>query len=70
MIKDFRKTEIKKNGQFSFFLHFATTTHCDFKFWKIDPPYCIGDKLILFLAVYSWKTGLSGVKFTELSVHK
>ena len=21
-------------------LHFATTTHCNFKFWKIDPPYC------------------------------
>ena len=21
------------------FLHFATTTHCNFKFWKIDPPY-------------------------------
>ena len=23
-----------------FFLHFATTTHCNFKFWKLDPPYC------------------------------
>ena len=22
------------------FWHFATTTHCDFAFWKIDPPYC------------------------------
>ena len=20
--------------------HFATTTHCNFAFWKIDPPYC------------------------------
>ena len=39
MIKDFRKT-IKKNGQFSFILHFATSTHCNFKFLKIDPPYC------------------------------
>ena len=29
-----------KNGQFSFLWHFATTTHCKFKFWKIDPPYC------------------------------
>ena len=26
-----------------FLWHFATTrtTHCNFKFWKIDPPYCI-----------------------------
>ena len=23
------------------FWHFATTTNCDYKFWKIDPPYCI-----------------------------
>ena len=30
----------KKNGQFSFFWHFATTTRCNFKFWKVDPPYC------------------------------
>ena len=29
-----------KNGQFKFFLHFATTTHCIFKFWQINPPYC------------------------------
>ena len=35
--KNYKKLE---NGQFSFFLHFATTTHCNFKFWKIDPPYC------------------------------
>ena len=20
--------------------HFATTKHCNLKFWKIDPPYC------------------------------
>ena len=44
MIKAFHKTikfEKIKNGQFSFFLHFATTTHCNFKSWKTDPPYCI-----------------------------
>ena len=22
-----------------FIFYFATTTHCNFKFWKIDPPY-------------------------------
>ena len=26
----------------SFFWHFATTTHCNFKFRKIYPPYCTG----------------------------
>ena len=40
MIKDFCKTEIlKKKLKRSVFLHFATTTHCNFKFKKIDPPY-------------------------------
>ena len=29
-----------KIGQFIFFLHFATTTRCNFKFRKIYPPYC------------------------------
>ena len=24
-----------------FFWHFVTTTHCNIKFWKIYPPYCI-----------------------------
>ena len=24
---------------FGSFWHFATTTHCNFAFWKIDPPY-------------------------------
>ena len=33
MIKDFRKIKFKKikNGHFSFFVLFATTTHCNFK---------------------------------------
>ena len=41
MIKDFRKTikKKKKNGHFRFYLTFSTTTHCNFKFSKIDPPY-------------------------------
>ena len=34
-----------KNGHFSSFWHFATTTHCNFKFWKIDPPYCVYCKI-------------------------
>ena len=29
--------KIIKIGKFSFFLHFATTTLCNFKIWKIDP---------------------------------
>ena len=36
--KNFKKV---KNDQFIFFLHFATTTDCNVKFWKIDPPYNI-----------------------------
>ena len=42
MIKDFCKTKLFKkikNGQLSFLWHFVTTTNCNFKFWKIDPPY-------------------------------
>ena len=50
MIKDFRKTEKKKkiiNGQFSFFgiLQLPHTVH-NFKFWKIDPPYCVQYKSV------------------------
>ena len=38
-----------KNGHFSFFVwHFASTTYCNFKFWKIGPPYCTAFKLHIF----------------------
>ena len=28
--------------------HFASASHCNFKFWKIDPPYCTAFKLHIF----------------------
>ena len=44
MIKDIsqntKKKNLKKMVSLVFFKHFATSTHCNFKFWKIDPPYC------------------------------
>ena len=38
------------------FLHFATTTHCIFKFWKIDPPYCTSPYTIIHTSCWcAWR---------------
>ena len=44
------------------FLHFATTTHCNLKFWKIDPPYCLVLEKIdnTGLVVKSWTYSITG----------
>ena len=52
--------QIKKRVNLVFFLHFATTTHCNFKFWKIDPPYCIYRPETRYIPLHlfaPWQTG-------------
>ena len=61
-----------KNGHFSFFVTFETTTHCNFKFWKIDPPYCTLYRTCLrdfLLLLFYRKTSdrISFIKFCKKS---